>query len=216
MAHVSYSDAGAAVGDGFNREEVLPPFQSQQEHPVLDFAAGKEEHATAMENDKEELERKEEDQPPSDDALELKKKRVLEEVESSILVPKEDLSSLGLGLGIGIIKVIDETALLETVPSSSSSSCFGNGKPKKQSRRRGGAGGGKKSVVTVNVSGPKKYSTKELEALRFVNVGQQRKFWKSIYARLQSPVAKEYDSLAATHHHHGLPNHKPPPPILSK
>ncbi|CAL0300444.1 unnamed protein product [Lupinus luteus] len=142
--------------------------ESQQEHLVLDSSASKSE-------------------------VELKKKRLLEELESVI-------PSFG-------IEMIDETALVgSTFPLAK--------KTNKQSRKkvgRGGAGGKMKKenlIVMKNavvsaaaaVAVAAKYSRKEMEALRFVNVGQQRKFWKSIYKCLQShDVAKEYDTLVAPH-----------------
>ncbi|CAL0320682.1 unnamed protein product [Lupinus luteus] len=67
-----------------------------------------------------------------------------------------------------------------------------------------------------------KYSINELEALRFVNMDQQRKLWKSIFKTLQSRhIAKPYQALAATHHNnvnrnppHSLKNTKSPPSVL--
>ncbi|TKY50571.1 Gem-associated protein 2 [Spatholobus suberectus] len=153
------------------------------------------------------------EQPVLDSAdLEMKKKRLLEELESA-LAPKDggvktvtaQPSSLVLG-----IEVIDETALLDSVAKN-------GGSKQASSRRRGGGAKNnghshKKSEETMGrpKSKPKsksgkKYSRKELEALRFVNMAQQRKFWKAIQAAFQTTVAKEYDTLASN----PLPQNKP-------
>ncbi|XP_050212436.1 uncharacterized protein LOC126664163 isoform X2 [Mercurialis annua] len=47
----------------------------------------------------------------------------------------------------------------------------------------------------------KKFSREEMEALRFVNIVQQRQFWKDIYTGLGDAVVKEYDGLASSRHH---------------
>jgi len=150
--------------------------------------------------------------------LEMKKKRLLEELESA-LAPKDagvkTVTALPASLALGI-EVIDETALLDSVVK--------NGGPRQQpsSRRRGGPknnnsniGHGLRKIEerpklkSTLKNGNNKYSRKELEALRFVNLTQQRKFWKAIHAAFQSTVASEYDTLAST----PLPHNKP---ILSK
>lgn len=150
--------------------------------------------------------------------LEMKKKRLLEELESA-LAPKDaavkTVTALPASLALGI-EVIDETALLDSVVK--------NGGPKQPSlRRRGGGPKNNNSNIGRGLrkieerpklkfapkTGNNKYSRKELEALRFVNLTQQRKFWKAIHAAFQSAVASEYDTLAST----PLPHNKP---ILSK
>ncbi|QCE05696.1 gem-associated protein 2-like [Vigna unguiculata] len=146
--------------------------------------------------------------------LEMKKKRLLEELESA-LAPKDagvkTVTALPASLALGI-EVIDETALLDSVVK--------NGGPRQQpsSRRRGGPknnnsniGHGLRKIEerpklkSTLKNGNNKYSRKELEALRFVNLTQQRKFWKAIHAAFQSTVASEYDTLAST----PLPHNKP-------
>ncbi|OIV91205.1 hypothetical protein TanjilG_30427 [Lupinus angustifolius] len=153
---------------------AVPPLtESQQEHIVLDSSKSE---------------------------VELKKKRLLEELESVI-------PSFG-------IEMIDETALVgSTFPLAK--------KTNKQSRKKVGKGAGRKmkkenlivmkNAVVSAAAAEAKYSRKEMEALRFVNVSQQRKFWKSIYKCLQShDVAKEYDTLVAPHNSpQCLPNKKP-------
>ncbi|EEF31843.1 hypothetical protein RCOM_1267370 [Ricinus communis] len=47
----------------------------------------------------------------------------------------------------------------------------------------------------------RKYSREEMEALRFVNIVQQRKLWRVIYTGLEDAVIKEYDDLASSRHH---------------
>ncbi|XP_060671890.1 uncharacterized protein LOC107422117 [Ziziphus jujuba] len=44
------------------------------------------------------------------------------------------------------------------------------------------------------------YNREELEALRFVNIVEQRKMWKDIYVGLGPAVSKEYDDLASYKH----------------
>ncbi|XP_030470339.1 uncharacterized protein LOC115688604 [Syzygium oleosum] len=45
----------------------------------------------------------------------------------------------------------------------------------------------------------RRYSREEMEALRFVNISEQRKFWREIYNGL-GPVAREYANLASSKH----------------
>jgi len=155
--------------------------------------------------------------------LQIKKKRLLEELESA-LAPKDaaaaakTVTALPSSLALGI-EVIDETALLDSVVK--------NGGPKHSaSRRRGPKNNNNINSVAHSLkkieerpkskptpksgnSNDNKYSRKDLEALRFVNLSQQRKFWKAIHAAFESAVASEYDTLAST----PLPNNKP---ILSE
>lgn len=186
-------------GDGVNSQEQL----------VFDNA-GNDKIASSQEDDPKELEGK--------------KKRLLEELESA-LVPK-DCSSTNPNpnpiipnpirpcLGFGI-EVIDETALLDSIPKTSK-----NGK---QSRRRANKKTHKRNVTETddaavrNISSSSnsnssKYSRKEMEAMRFVNVSQQRKFWKDVYASLETTVANEYDTLVAA----VLNNRQPLPSLPNK
>ncbi|XP_058771951.1 uncharacterized protein LOC131645754 [Vicia villosa] len=171
-----------------------------QEQPVLNSAAAGNE-TTAV------------PPPQNTNELEEKKKRLLEELESALVstpIPKPVHKPNRLGLGI---EVIDETALLDSIP-----------KIGKQSRRRASKKIHKKAVtvtetesessihlVARNISSSsssseneRKYSREEMEAVRFVNVSQQRKFWKKIYDALQSTFSGEYDALVAA------PNNPPP------
>ncbi|KAE9589304.1 hypothetical protein Lal_00000204 [Lupinus albus] len=67
-----------------------------------------------------------------------------------------------------------------------------------------------------------KYSRNEMEALRFVNMEQQRLLWNSILNSLQSRhISNPFQALSATHHHNvkrnpplSLPHNKSPPSIL--
>ncbi|XP_057732336.1 uncharacterized protein LOC130947647 [Arachis stenosperma] len=78
---------------------------------------------------------------------------------------------------------------------------------------------GKKNATGAaipNGTGKKRrYSRKEMEALRFVNEDKQRFFWNEIYRGLQPHVANEYDTLFAVASVPYFPNKKPTPPILS-
>lgn len=194
MADVVVSDADATCdGNGLN----------SQEQPVLDDAGtGNDDKIAQQESE-----------------LDVKKKRLLEELESALVPPKDgadktQANTVGASLSLGRIEVIDETALLETIPTAPPS------KNAKQSRRRAakGEGGAKKThnhkktvAVTEAEEAVRKYSRKEMEALRFVNVSQQRKFWKTIYATLQTCFAKEYDTLATAQHHNHNHNQKSQP-----
>ncbi|XP_061360218.1 uncharacterized protein LOC133304224 [Gastrolobium bilobum] len=217
MAHVSDSS------DGSNSQE------QEQERPVLDVS----DSAAAQQsgNDKEEQSLDSLNDKASAE-LEVKKKRLLEELESA-LVPKDgaevqqDLPPLNPVRPLGI-EVIDETALLDTIPYGTqkkpNSVAVKNGK---HSRKRAGKGNGAKNKnkeepqpqpqpPIANSKNNAKYSRKEMEALRFVNVAQQRKFWKAIYAALETAVANEYDTLAlATAQLQCLPKKKQAPPILT-
>lgn len=201
MAHVSDSDASVLAGDCFT---------NSQEHLVLAAAAAEEE------------------------LLQVKKKQLLDELESALVTPKDTVKlplppiampnpvpvrpSLGLG-----IEVIDETALLETIPRKITTAASKNAR--RRAPGKGGEGGPvkkqirhhKKTVTAEEIpvlrnSEAKggKYSRKDMMALRFVNVAGQRRFWKTIYANLESGVAQEYDTLAVNVHHLPcLPNKKP-------
>ncbi|KAF3457954.1 hypothetical protein FNV43_RR02616 [Rhamnella rubrinervis] len=72
-----------------------------------------------------------------------------------------------------------------------------------------------KSVTQVaesHVGGPKngertkmEYTREEMEALRFVNIVEQRKMWKDIYIGLGPAVSKEYDDLSSSKHQKNIP-----------
>jgi survival of motor neuron protein-interacting protein 1 len=182
---------------------------NSQEHTVLDAsAAGNEKISFAAPQQ----------QHPNQE-LDGKKKRLLEELESALAVTKDCVATpipkppncLGFG-----IEVIDETALLDSIPKKINV---------KQSRRRTSKKIHKKTTVTA-VAQPEtedlggvsetemknkknKYSRDEMEALRFVDVSKQRKFWKTIYAALQSAFADEYDTLVAA-----VPNNRQPLPFV--
>ena len=126
--------------------------------------------------------------------------QLLVELESALggektVTAQASSSSLGLG-----IEVIDETALLDSVAKKNGGS--------RRTKNNNNGHNHKKSKPS-NKIGNKKYSRKELESLRFVNMARQRKFWKAIHAAFQTTVAMEYDALASS----PLPHNKP---ILSK
>ncbi|GAU12078.1 hypothetical protein TSUD_00440 [Trifolium subterraneum] len=189
--------------------EVDPFVSNSQEHPVHDSATGNQKISFAAPQ-----------QHPTEE-LDGKKKRLLEELESAFVLPKDCVTTpipkppncLGFG-----IEVIDETALLDSIPKKNNN----NGK---QPRRRPSKKIHKKTVMaavtqpeTQKLGGGseknKKYSRGEMEALRFVNVSKQRNFWKTIYDALQSAFADEYDTLVATASNNRqplpfIPNKKP-------
>ncbi|KAK4381908.1 hypothetical protein Sango_2923000 [Sesamum angolense] len=107
------------------------------------------------------------------------------------------------------IQVIDDTALIDP-------SLVGNGKTdrngqesekEKKPKRRGGKARRKKEALNARVEtqaslekkGKKRlvveYSRKEMEALRFKNLEDQKKKWAEVYSGLGAFVAQEYDGL---------------------
>lgn len=67
-------------------------------------------------------------------------------------------------------------------------------------------------VAEAFVEGPKngerskiEYTREEMEALRFVNIVEQRKTWKDIYIGLGPAVSKEYDELASSKQQKNIP-----------
>lgn len=143
--------------------------------------------------------------------LEGKKKRLLEELESAfttIATPKPNNNS-NSSLGF---EVIDETALLDCIP---------NTKPRrKPSKNTILAPPRTTGTDTVTHKKKNKYSREMMESMRFVNVSQQHKFWKTIYTALQSAFADEYDTLvvasaAAHNNRHALPFLPNKKPILT-
>jgi hypothetical protein len=124
--------------------------------------------------------------------LEGKKKRLL-------MIPKPNF----LGFEIAKFEIIDETILLDSIPVN-----------QKQSTRRASKKIHKNTVpVTVTKElvaatnsderekkkkKKKKYSPEMMEAVRFLNVPEQCKFWNRIYAALQSSFADDYDTLVVS------------------
>jgi len=157
---------------------------------------------TVSKCNEEELVNSQEQTKVLDDAAIIKKKRFLKELESAFtsatpMIPKPNC------LGFGI-EAIDETALLDCIPK--------NGK--QQSRRKPSKNTVPEKKKRKRKKKKKKYSRVTMESLRFVNVSQQHKFWKKIYAALQSAFADEYDTLevaATLNNRHALrflPNKK--------
>ncbi|XP_031274157.1 uncharacterized protein LOC116132626 [Pistacia vera] len=134
------------------------------------------------------------------------------------------------------IEVIDDTALIETVRVSKMIERNGkkgeteqevDGKKARRSRRKAkdakkasemsekiknltdyGAGqdGGLKDGKQEKIM----YSRKEMEALRFVNIVEQRKMWRDVYTGLGPVVMTEYDDLfSSKHQKHILLNFDP-------
>lgn len=145
--------------------------------------------------------------------LEGKKKRLLEELESAFTIATPKPNSLGFSN----IEVIDETALLDCIP-------IPRRKPSKKTNKNNTVpedlvapprttGSCSTDTVTDKMMMKKKYSREMMESMRFVNVSQQHKFWKTIYSALQSAFADEYDTLVVHNNRHAplpfLPNKKP-------
>ncbi|KAG2726085.1 hypothetical protein I3843_01G093600 [Carya illinoinensis] len=151
--------------------------------------------------------------------LEVKKKQLLEELE--VVLMAEDKMHAGKVSdfeGSLKIEVIDQTALIKF-----NDHCAGrkenkdviqevDGKKSRRSRRKAKKdfelNGRPKNVLVKgqtekgcrnNGDGTKKlYSRKEMEALRFANIVEQRNIWKEIYNMLGAAVSREYDDLAGS------------------
>ncbi|KAF7807303.1 putative Spliceosome protein-related [Senna tora] len=205
----------------------------------------------------------------SENLLEVKKKILLEELEA-VLLPLGEFSGekvtgckmaqedFPIPRSLGI-EVIDDTALIETIPAPVKGKkldvlgyrkCTGKDAIKemdvrngKRSRRKAkgaknvcGMDGKNKNVTGMDEAqnlyadrkdGTKrKYSRKEIEAVRFVNMVEQREIWKAIYSGLDTAVAGEYDNLVASSEHqkhirlnyepqHFFAKNKEAPPVFS-
>ncbi|XP_028759521.1 uncharacterized protein LOC114718398 isoform X2 [Neltuma alba] len=223
---------GAVDGDGMKEssffEQRMHRFGTQ-DWRVLHEKAASERSFTPMVNG----------DSVSENALEVKKKLLLEELEA-VLRPEGDLAARKLpgckliqedfiiprSLGI---EVIDDTALIETVPARAigrKTDVLGNRKSTgkdaikeidakngKRSRRKAkgaknilGIDGKTRAEEARSPSGDRKegakrkYTRKEIEAVRFVNMAAQRMLWKAIYGGLDFAVANEYDNLVSSEH----------------
>lgn len=138
--------------------------------------------------------------------LEGKKKRLLEELESvftTIATPKPN------SLGFSNIEVIDETALLDCIPKP-------RRKPSKMKTNKNNTGSSSTDKMMMMKKKKKEYSREMMESMRFVNVSQQHKFWKTIYTALQSAFADEYDTLVVAAAAHNNNRHTPLPFLPNK
>ncbi|KAL5539525.1 hypothetical protein UlMin_045180 [Ulmus minor] len=163
---------------------------------------------------------KESANPPvaSDDCLEVKKKQLLQELEAMVM-PGQELIDRSLG-----IQVIDETALIDSfsfpLSKFSKNKTEAEEKKAKRSRRKakgtkivevhsGFSNNGERTKIVEVHSGFSNngertkivYSRDATEALRFVNVVEQKKMWKDLYIGLGPAVRKEYDGLVNSKHH---------------
>uniref|UniRef100_A0A803Q721 Uncharacterized protein n=1 Tax=Cannabis sativa TaxID=3483 RepID=A0A803Q721_CANSA len=112
------------------------------------------------------------------------------------------------------IQVVDETALIGPVsgprktesiaPSKSSKGLVNKNRKiefleKKVARGSPSRPKGRKNVVVKKGERSKRlYSREEMEALRFVNIVEQRKMWKDVHTGLGPIVRKEYDYLVSS------------------
>ncbi|KAL4632477.1 hypothetical protein ACB092_04G053800 [Castanea dentata] len=198
------------VSDGESKQEKFDFVEKIDNGILVSGSAGKEEKDSAIEGNEDKLGKKLE--PES--LLEVKKKKLLKELEDKINAEKvTDFE------GSWKIEVIDETALIE-VNDPCAAEKKGNkngkqemdGKKARRSRRKAkkalemNGGGGPKNVLVSGETkksgdGTKKvYLRKEMEALRFANIAEQRKIWKEIYNGLGAVVAREYEDLASSKH----------------
>lgn len=173
----------------------------------------------------------------SQSSLELKKKQLLEEVEA-ILVPAEKTlvqSGTDGSLSSFKIEVIDDTAMISLLgngcgkelgflgPAKCVAQGNGNKNAKKEmnGKKKARTSGRKEKVanhlVEAHSVSLKKgkgakifYSRMELEAMRYVNVVEQKKLWKDIYRGLGPVVAKEYENLASVKHQKNIHNNFEP------
>lgn len=138
--------------------------------------------------------------------LSLRNSLKIEVIDETALVEPVHVSKIGNGEGIGIVC---PTRSMQMKVNKSHEPDRG-GKKAKRSRRRGREANVSEmhwNLGNVNeldkVNGRQKdaegnkivYSRKDMEALRFVNVAEQRRLWKAICKELLPVVAREYSSL---------------------
>jgi survival of motor neuron protein-interacting protein 1 len=177
--------------------------------------------------------------------LEVKKKQLLEKLEVVLMAEDKTQGEKFTDFeGSLEIEVIDQTALIDFNDKCAERKGNKNvnqemdAKKARRSRRKA------KKVFEMNrkntlvrgetENGCRKigdgtktlYSRKEMEALRFTNIVEQRQIWKVIYNGLGAAVAREYDDLASSKHQKHIRLNFDPrqrfvkqeeaPPILSK
>ncbi|XP_038901998.1 uncharacterized protein LOC120088652 [Benincasa hispida] len=143
--------------------------------------------------------------------LSLRNSLKIEVIDETALVEPVHVSKIGNGEGIGI--VCPQRSMQMKVNKSHEPDR--GGKKAKRSRRK--AREAKVSEMNWNlgnvneldkVNGRQKiaegnkivYSRKDMEALRFVNVAEQRRLWKAICKELLPGVAREYSSLTSSNY----------------
>ena len=204
------------VSDGEAKQEKFDFVEKIDNGILVSGSAGKEEKASPVEENEDKLGKKLE--PES--LLEVKKKKLLKELEVALMAEdKTNAEKVSDFEGSLKIEVIDETALIEVNDQCAAEKKWNkngkqemDGKKVKRSRRKAKKalemnGGGRPKNVLVSGEtkksgdGTKKvYSRKEMEALRFANIAEQRKIWKEIYNGLGAVVAREYEDLASSKH----------------
>jgi survival of motor neuron protein-interacting protein 1 len=177
--------------------------------------------------------------------LEVKKKQLLEKLEVVLMAEDKTQGEKFTDFESSLeIEVIDQTALIDFNDKCAERKGNKNvnqemdAKKARRSRRKA------KKVFEMNrkntlvrgetENGCRKigdgtktlYSRKEMEALRFTNIVEQRQIWKVIYNGLGAAVAREYDDLASSKHQKHIRLNFDPrqrfvkqeeaPPILSK
>jgi len=131
--------------------------------------------------------------PNPKEQLEGKKKRLL-------VIPKPNF----LGFEIAKFEIVDETIVLDSIPENWKQS--GRRSSKKIHNNTVPVTVTKELVAVTNSDErEKKYSLEMMEAVRFFNVTEQHKFWKRIYATLQSSCVDEYDTLVVSNNRRALP-----------
>ncbi|KAG6582060.1 hypothetical protein SDJN02_20362, partial [Cucurbita argyrosperma subsp. argyrosperma] len=137
--------------------------------------------------------------------LSLRNSLKIEVIDETALVEPIHVSKIGNGEGIGIVC---PTRPMQIKLDKSHEPDRG-GKKAKRSRRRAREGKvcemhwslGNVNEHQKNVEGNKiVYSMKDMEALRFVNVAEQRRLWKAICKELLPIVAREYSSLTSSNY----------------
>ncbi|XP_022979809.1 uncharacterized protein LOC111479399 [Cucurbita maxima] len=137
--------------------------------------------------------------------LSLRNSLKIEVIDETALVEPVHVSKIGNGEGIGIVC---PTRPMQIKLDKSHEPDRG-GKKAKRSRRRAREAKvsemhwslGNVNEHQKNVEGNKiVYSMKDMEALRFVNVAEQRRLWKAICKELLPAVAREYSSLTSSNY----------------
>ncbi|KAL0775497.1 hypothetical protein Bca101_040649 [Brassica carinata] len=95
------------------------------------------------------------------------------------------------------IDVVDDTALLNVVPFSKK----GKDAPRKHKKNGGKHIVGEKGNASKDVEGNElriMYSLSQMKSMRYANMGNQKKLWCDVYARLLPDLVNEYEGLVVS------------------
>ncbi|XP_010057067.2 uncharacterized protein LOC104444959 [Eucalyptus grandis] len=149
------------------------------------------------------------DEVEGDDGIDgsLRRSLKIQVIDDIALIEPVLFAGIGNGGDVEMGTVVSFSRCTE----GSSNKCVkeaADGKKTKRPRRKGKGAQRENSVHfdepidacrTKGDGTKRRYSREEMEALRFVNISEQRKFWREIYNGL-GPVAREYANLASSKH----------------